>query len=61
MCKREIRTLTVPSDLAYGDNGIPGVIPGKSTLHFTVELMDIRKGKLKTLHPGVSIPGAGEL
>ena len=61
MCKGETRTLTVPPHLAYGDNGVSGVIPGKATLHFTVELMDIRKGKLRTLHPGVHIPGAGEL
>ena len=61
MCKGEKRTLTVPSHLAYGDNGIPPTIPGKATLHFTVELMDIRKGKLKSLHPAVNIPGAGEL
>jgi FKBP-type peptidyl-prolyl cis-trans isomerase len=61
MCKGEKRTLTVPSQLAYGDNGIGGVIPGKATLHFTVELMDIRKATLKTVHPAINIPGGGEL
>ena len=60
MCKGEKRTLTVPPHLAYGDRGV-GDIPGGSTLHFTVELIDVRKGKLKTLHPGINIPGAGEL
>ncbi len=37
----EQRTLVIPSDQAYGDEGIPGVIPGGATLHFDVELMSI--------------------
>ena len=60
MCKGEIRTLTVPPHLGYGDRGTGG-IPGGATLHFTVELMDIRKGKLASVHPNIKIPGAGEL
>ena len=34
---------------------ISGVIPGGSTLHFTVELVELTKGKLKSLHPGLRI------
>ncbi len=34
--------LEIPSDLGYGPQGKPGVIPPAATLHFKVELLDIR-------------------
>jgi FKBP-type peptidyl-prolyl cis-trans isomerase len=35
--------LVIPSDLGYGDHGTPGgPIPPKATLHFLVELIDVR-------------------
>ena len=61
MCLGEKRALSVPPALGYGANGVQGVIPPNSRLHFTVDLMNVKKGKLKTLSPGVTIPGAGEL
>lgn len=33
--------LYIPSDLAYGDRGAGGAIPGGATLIFTIELLDI--------------------
>jgi FKBP-type peptidyl-prolyl cis-trans isomerase len=36
------RKLTIPSDLAYGDHAVGGVIPAKATLIFEVELLEVR-------------------
>jgi len=44
MCRGETRTLLVPPGMGYGDHGVPNVIPGGATLHFTVELLSISDG-----------------
>ena len=33
--------LEIPSSLGYGDDGIPGTIPGGASLHFLVELLKV--------------------
>ena len=35
--------LVCPSDIAYGDQGHPPVIPGGATLVFEIELLDVKK------------------
>lgn len=38
----EKRTIVIPSDLAYGDQGYPGVIPGGAYIAFDIELVKIQ-------------------
>jgi FKBP-type peptidyl-prolyl cis-trans isomerase FkpA len=36
------RVLQIPPDLAYGSQGVPGIIPARAPLVFEVELLDVR-------------------
>ncbi len=43
MCIGEVRRLTIPSALGYGDHGAGPSIPGGATLVFNVELLEVKK------------------
>ena len=46
MCVSEKRRLTVPSSLAYGEQGAGELIPGGATLVFDIELLNIEEGAI---------------
>ena len=49
------RNLIIPPELAYGEHGMPPVIPGNATLNFVIKLVKIEPPVQKT----VAVKGAG--
>ena len=47
MCVGEVRRLVVPPHLAYGEQGYKDLVPGGATVHFEVELVQVKEE-----HPG---------
>ncbi|KAL0581156.1 hypothetical protein V5O48_000846 [Marasmius crinis-equi] len=43
LSKGEKAILTIPSDLAYGDQGVPPLIPPNALLKFEMELLEIHR------------------
>lgn len=42
MTEGGVRVAVIPPELAYGSDGIPGIIPASSTLIFQIELLEIK-------------------
>ena len=51
--------LVCPSDIAYGDEGRPPVIPGGATLVFEVELLEV-KAPVKPAEKPETTPKTGK-
>ncbi|MCY2959537.1 MAG: FKBP-type peptidyl-prolyl cis-trans isomerase [Planctomycetota bacterium] len=45
ICAEGRRRITVPPELAYGAEGVPGLVPPNATLVFEVHAVEVRPGK----------------
>lgn len=57
MCLHEMRHVTIPPGLAYGENGIDGYVPGEATLYFTLELAHLNQPTFRA--EVISMPSSG--
>jgi FKBP-type peptidyl-prolyl cis-trans isomerase len=46
MCVGEVRRLTIPPEYAYGDRGVPPVIPGFYFFNLLVDILKIASATL---------------
>ena len=51
--------LEIPSKIGYGKDGFPGAVPPDATLHFIVELVELKRGP-KPVEPGKADADAPE-
>ena len=61
MCVGEKRTLVLPPDYAFGDQGVGDKVPPGATVKFEVELMDIKERTDVNVFEQIDQDGSGDI
>ena len=59
VCIGDKKTLVIPPEKGYGEQGAGGVIPGGATLNFEVEVMDINNQASSAQNQDTNVATAG--